>query len=65
MLHTSMADTLTCDDCGHEAESTDDLETTEVPQVEADEGGAFNVYENNDLYLCKGCKKPLGVDRLE
>ena len=53
---------LECSDCGTEIESTDDLEQTELPEVEADDGGV-SLYGNRDLFLCSGCKKPLGVGR--
>jgi len=58
-----MGDTLTCDECGHEIESTDDLEEKEVPEIEAEENGSINLWGSNDLYLCKDCRKPLGVRR--
>lgn len=58
-----MADELTCSNCGKEIESADNLEQHEVPEVDVDEEGGIHLYENNDLFLCKGCKKPLGVGR--
>lgn len=58
-----MSDSLTCSECGKDIESTDDLERTEVPAVETDEDGSVSLYGNDDLYLCSGCKKPLGVGR--
>ena len=61
-----MGDTLTCPECGTDAESMDDLETGhEVAETEPQEDGSLNLYGNKDLYLCKGCKKPLGVKKLE
>lgn len=53
---------LECSDCGTEIESTDDLEQTELPEVEADDS-SVSLYGNTDLFLCSGCKKPLGVGR--
>jgi uncharacterized membrane protein YvbJ len=58
-----MGDTLTCEECGHEIESTDGLEAKEVPEIEAEESGSFSLYGSNDLFLCKNCRKPLGVRR--
>lgn len=58
-----MSDDLTCTECGTEIESTEDLERTAVPEIETDEDGGVNPYGNNDLFLCSGCKKPLGVGR--
>lgn len=41
----------------------DELEKDhEVAEIEADDDG-FNHYGNRDLFLCKGCKEPLGVGR--
>jgi hypothetical protein len=54
---------MECPDCGTEIESTADLEQTEVAEVETDDDGSFELYGNEDLYLCNGCKKPLGVGR--
>lgn len=59
-----MADEITCSECGHVAESADDLETGEsVPEVETSDDGSIHLYENHDLFLCKNCRKPLGVSR--
>ena len=59
-----MADTLTCSECGNVAESADDLETGEpIPAVETGDDGSIHLYENNDLFLCENCRKPLGVSR--
>ncbi len=59
-----MGDTLTCPECGKEIESMDHLETAhEVAEVEPEDDGSFTLYENHDLFLCEGCKKPLGVNK--
>lgn len=59
-----MADSITCSDCGEVAESAADLESQEsVPAIETDEDGSIQLYENNDLFLCSNCRKPLGVSR--
>lgn len=55
--------TQECPECGTEIESADDLEQTEVPEIETDKENGVTVYENTDLYLCGGCKKPMGVGR--
>lgn len=60
-----MGDTITCEECGDEVESMEDLEEAhkdEVPEFEVHEG-EFKVYGNNDLYRCKSCKNPLGTHR--
>ena len=56
-----MGDTLTCDECGNEIESADDLEQTEITEVEPQENGKLNLYGRTNLFLCKECRKPLGV----
>lgn len=61
-----MGDTITCPECGDEAESIEELEEAhkhEVPTFDVDEDGEFTVYGNNDLYMCKNCKNPLGTSR--
>ena len=57
-----MSDTLHCPDCDKEIDSTEDLDTEQVPEVEGDEH-SVSLFENRDLFLCKGCGKPLGVGR--
>lgn len=60
-----MGDTLTCPECGAEAESVEDVGTVEVPEIEVEgEGHSFNLFGNRDLFLCKDCKRPLGMPRL-
>lgn len=59
-----MSDTLECPECEASIDSTDGLETGgEVAEVEPEEDGSFQLYENHDLFLCKNCRKPLGVSR--
>jgi len=59
-----MSDTLECPECDASIDSTDDLEAEgEVAEVEPEDDGSFQLYENNDLFLCKNCRKPLGVSR--
>ncbi len=58
-----MSDTVSCPDCGTEIESADDLEQEDVPEIETHDDGSITLFENNDLFLCKGCKKPLGMSR--
>lgn len=52
-----------CPECGEAIESSADLETETVPEIEVEDDGSFDLYGNTDLYLCKGCKKPMGVGR--
>jgi len=59
-----MTDTLSCPECEKEIESTDDLEEGgEIAEIETDDDGSVSLFENHDLFLCEGCKKPLGVSR--
>lgn len=59
-----MTDTLSCPECEEEIESTDELEDGgEVAEIEADDDGSITLFENRDLFLCKNCKKPLGMSR--
>jgi len=56
-----MADDPTCQECGRRIETVDDLEKREVPTVQEDGSGGVSFFENNDLFLCEGCKNPLRV----
>lgn len=59
-----MGDTLTCSGCGEEIETADDMEVEEdVPELEVNEDRSFNLFGNRDLFLCKNCKKPMGMRR--
>lgn len=58
-----MADSITCPGCGEEVESAAALEEHEAPEIEVNDDGTLNVYENRDLYLCKSCKQTLGTSR--
>lgn len=58
-----MADKIDCPECGKEIESADELEKHgEVHEIETDDD-SFSLFGNRDLFLCKDCKKPLGVGR--
>jgi hypothetical protein len=64
MRTVSMADSLSCPECGNEVESTDELEAGhDVSEIEMEDDGSISVYEKRDLFLCKDCKNPLGVSR--
>ncbi len=59
-----MADTLTCPECGMEVDSATELVSEhEVTEIETSEDDSIHLFENRDLFLCEGCKKPLGVSR--
>lgn len=59
-----MAETLSCPECEKEIESTDDLEEGgKIAELETDDDGSVTLFENHDLFLCKDCKKPLGMSR--
>lgn len=58
-----MADKLTCSECNKQIESADELERQETNEIEVEDDGSFSLYGNDDLFLCKSCKKPLGVGR--
>lgn len=59
-----MSDTLECPGCGSRIESGEALEaTTEVAEVEVAADDSIQLFGNRDLFMCKSCKKPLGVAR--
>lgn len=59
-----MGDTLTCPECGNEAESIEELDAEhEVPEVDVQDDGSISLFENHDLFLCEGCKAPLGFGK--
>lgn len=58
-----MADELTCSECGKQIESTDDLEREEVHGIEVADDKSFDLHGSDDLFLCSGCRKPMGVGR--
>ncbi|WP_254767862.1 hypothetical protein [Salinilacihabitans rarus] len=56
-----MTDELTCPGCGNTAESKAHLEEAhEVAELEFD-GEEIALYGNRNLFLCRSCKRPLGV----
>lgn len=56
------SDTVECPDCGATIESEDHVEVQEVKEIESRPRGGIGYGERtNDLFLCKNCKKPLGV----
>ena len=60
-----MAEPLTCPDCEREIASTDDLEASvTVTEIETDDE-AVSPYRDKtgNLFLCAGCKRPLGFER--
>lgn len=52
-----------CPECGKQIESTEDLEQTEVPEIQTDDDDNFSLHGSTDLFLCSGCRKPMGVGR--
>ena len=52
---------LTCSECGADHETIDDFEAESVTEIEAEADGEFALHENRDLYLCKNCRKAMGV----
>ena len=59
-----MTESLFCPECEKEIESTDDLEEGgEITEIETEDDGAVTLFENHDLFLCEGCKRPLGTSR--
>lgn len=56
----------TCSECGDEIDSLDDLERQDVEEIEPKDDGSFSLYGNkHDLFLCKGCRNPMGVGKRE
>jgi hypothetical protein len=59
-----MGDTITCPECGETVDSVEQLETEhDVPGVEENDDGSISLFGNDDLFLCKNCKSPLGIRR--
>jgi len=60
-----MASDLTCSSCGTEIDSADDVKREELPAIDHDEeSDSFSLYgDSENLFLCAGCSKPLGVGR--
>jgi ribosomal protein S27E len=57
---------VTCDSCGHEVETTEDVEVETVEELAVEEapGGPPSItygVSQRDVYMCKGCGKLLGV----
>jgi len=64
-IPAGMAETLTCPDCDKEIETTADLEESEeITEIETD-GETVSPYadKTGNLFLCGGCKRPLGFER--
>lgn len=54
---------FTCPDCGTTVESKARLaKGHEVSKIEFG-GEDVSLYENDNLFLCKNCKRPLGVPK--
>jgi DNA-directed RNA polymerase subunit RPC12/RpoP len=59
-------DTIECPDCGAEIDSEDQVDVEEVSEIESrPRGGIGYGPATKNLYLCKNCKKPLGVGNRE
>lgn len=58
-----MTDELTCAECGESAESIEDLEPA-GDVVTVDDDGSFDLFAKHDLFLCSGCRNPMGVRRV-
>lgn len=57
-------DSIECPECGANIESMDHVETQEVREVESRPRGGIGYGESTEnLFLCKQCRKPLGVGR--
>jgi Fe2+ or Zn2+ uptake regulation protein len=58
-----MTNTIECPDCGATIDSEDQLEVEEVPELQRRQGGIGYGDATQNLFLCKKCRKPLGVGR--
>jgi uncharacterized protein with PIN domain len=55
-------DSIQCPECGETIESLDQMDSEEVREVEPKpKGGIGYGKATQNLYLCKSCRKPLGV----
>lgn len=53
---------LSCPQCGETVESTDDLESEEIQELDVDEDGSVSVYSGNrTFYRCRSCRNAMGV----
>jgi hypothetical protein len=60
-----MSDTLSCPECETEIDSIDGLERGgEIAEIEGDDDGSISLFGNRDLFLCRNCRRPLGMPRL-
>ncbi|WP_372910866.1 hypothetical protein [Salinigranum sp.] len=59
-----MADSIECPECGATMDSLDQMETEEITEIEEKPRGGIGYGQaTQDLYLCRKCRKPLGVGR--
>ncbi|AUV81966.1 hypothetical protein C2R22_10165 [Salinigranum rubrum] len=57
-------ETIDCPECGATIESLDEMDAEEVPEIETRSRGGIGYGEaTRNLYLCKSCRKPLGIGR--
>jgi DNA-directed RNA polymerase subunit RPC12/RpoP len=55
-------DHITCPECGEEIGSTDEMDVEEVQEIRSKPRGGIGYGDaTRNLYLCKNCRKPLGV----
>ncbi|GAA0553064.1 hypothetical protein ABNG02_03200 [Halorubrum ejinorense] len=55
---------MTRPDCGETAESIGDLDRSgTVAEMDGNDGGRIERYENLDRFICSVCRKPLGAFR--
>jgi uncharacterized protein with PIN domain len=55
-------ETIDCPECGAAIESLDEMDTEEVTEIETRPRGGIGYGEaTRNLYLCKNCRKLLGV----
>ncbi|MFC4439309.1 MULTISPECIES: hypothetical protein [Natrialbaceae] len=58
-----MESELNCPECETAIRSKDQLEEGHEVSELAFEDDGISLYGNRNLFLCKNCKRPLGVDR--
>lgn len=57
-----VTESVQCPECGELIESMDQIDTEEVQEITSKPKGGIGYGEaTHNLYLCKNCRKPLGV----
>ena len=53
---------LTCPHCDETVESTDELESEEIQEIDVEDDGSIDVYASKrTFYRCRQCRNAMGV----